>query len=96
MEKHFKIIKDRLCSDRVLVPFDTRRQCRVYCDASPYGTQATVAQKYEEGGEVRWRPVAHTARSWSEVEARYGQVERESNGVLHGITSNRMYLLGQE
>ena len=51
MEKHFKIIKDRLCSDRVLVPFDTRRQCRVYCDASPFGTQATVAQRYEVEGE---------------------------------------------
>ena len=45
MEKHFKIIKDRLCSDRVLVPFDIKRKCRVYCDASPFGTQATVAQR---------------------------------------------------
>ena len=94
--KHFKIIKDRLCSDRVLVPFDTKRRSRVYCDASPYRTQATVAQRYEEDGEVRWRPVANTARSWSEVEARYGQVERESNRVLHSITSNKMYVLGQE
>ena len=40
--------------------------------------------------------MANTARSWSEVEARYGQMERESNGVLHSITSNKMYVLGQE
>ena len=96
LEKHLKIIKDRLCSDRPLVPFDTKRKSRVYCDASPYRTQTTVAQRYEEDGEVRWRPVANTARSWSEVEARYGQVERESNRVLHSITSNKMYVLGQE
>ena len=80
----------------MLVPFNIKRKCRVYCDASPFGTQATVAQRYKEKGEFRWRPVAHMARSWSEVEARYGQVERESNGVLHSITSNKMYVLGQE
>ena len=57
---------------------------------------ATVTMGYEEDGEVQWRPVAHTARSWSEVEARYVKVEMESNGVLHRIASNKMHLLGQE
>ena len=54
-----------------------------------------MAQKYlhpEKGKQ--WRPVAHTARAWTECEKRYLQIEKESNALLTGITSNKTYLMG--
>ena len=94
-QKHFELIKERLCSDRVMVPFDPERQTRLYSDGGPEGCQATVAQAYQHPTEGRqWRPVAHTARAWKEVERSYSQIEKESNALLSGMVSNKMYLLG--
>jgi hypothetical protein len=97
METNFRLLKERLCSDRVMVAWDPERKTRLYTDAGPEGAQATVAQRYqhETAGET-WRPVAHTARAWSDVERRYGQVEKESNGVHTGIKANNMYLAGTD
>ena len=40
--------------------------------------------------------MAHTARAWTEPEKRYSQIEKESNAMLTGIASNKMYLLGKQ
>ena len=90
----FDEIKRRLCSNRVLKGYETERDTRLYVDSSPIGTQATVAQNYEYEGEKTWRPVNHTSRAWTVAEAGYGQIERESNGVLTGMMMNKMYTLG--
>lgn len=94
-QKHFMLIKERLCSDRVMVPFDLKRETRLYSDGGPEGAQATVAQKYEhKTAGIQWRPVTSTSRAWTEAEKRYSQIEKESNALLTGIISNKMYLLG--
>ena len=94
-QQHFQLIKDRMCSDRVMVPFDLKRETRLYSDGGPEGAQATVAQRYEHETEgVQWRPVTSTSRAWTDTEKRYSQIEKESNALLTGIVSNRMYLLG--
>ena len=90
----FEEIKKRLCSDRVLVPYDTKLKTRLYVDSSYIGTQATVAQSHCVNGEETWRPVHHTSRAWTKAEAGYSQIERESNGILTGAYMNRMYTLG--
>ena len=36
----------------------------------------------------------HTSRAWTTAEAGYGQIERESNGILTGMYMNKMYTLG--
>ena len=61
MEENFQEIKARLVGDRVMVPYDSARETRVYSDSGPEGTQATVAQLYHhpEKGET-WRPVHHS------------------------------------
>ena len=59
----FKEIKRRLCSDRVLVPYDKSLNKRIYVDSSHIGTQATVAQCHIINGEKFWRPVNHTSRA---------------------------------
>ena len=90
----FKEIKGRLCSDRVLVPYDTRLNTQLYVDSSHIGTQATVAQCHIINSEKFWRQVNHTSRAWTPAESGYGQVERESNGILTGMHMNKMYTLG--
>jgi hypothetical protein len=85
----------RLVSNKVMVPFNPARSTRLYSDGGPEGAQATVAQLYDppEKG-AQWRPVAHTARAWTDCEKRYSQIEKESKALLTGITSNKTYLLG--
>ena len=90
----FNEIKKRLCSDRVLAPYDTNLKTRLYVDSSPTGTQATVCQQHRVSEEYHWRPVNHTSRAWTPAEARYGQIERESNGILTGMYMNKMYTTG--
>ena len=93
-EQAFQELKKRLCSDRVVVPFDTSLETRLYVDSSYAGTQATVAQEHIVDGRKCWRPVNHTSRPWTPAEARYSQIERESNGILTGMHMNRMYTVG--
>ena len=90
----FKELKNRLCSNKVLVPYDLSKKTRLYVDSSPIGTQATVCQLHTIGGEDHWRPVSHTSRPWTPAEAGYGQVERESNGICTGMYMCKMYTLG--
>ena len=90
----FHDLKNRLCSDEIMVPYDTKLNTRLYVDSSPIGTQATIAQQHINDGETFWRPVNHTSRSWTEAESGYSQIERESNGILTGMYMNRMYTLG--
>ena len=93
-QRSFDEIKKRLCSERVMTPYDTERKTRMYVDSSPVGTQATIAQLHRSSGEELWKPVNHTSRSWTKAEAAYGQIERESNGILTGMMMNKMYTLG--
>ena len=93
-DEAFKELKERLCSEKVLAPYDLSKKTRLYVDSSPTGTQAMVGQLHIIDGEECWRPVNHTSRAWTTAEAGYGQVERESNGILTGMCMNRMYTLG--
>ena len=93
-EEVFQELKKRLCSDRVVVPFDTSLDTRLYVDSSYAGTQATVAQEHTIDNKKYWRPVNHTSRPWTKAESDYAQIERESNGILTGMNMNRMYTLG--
>ena len=70
----FEEIKNRLCSDKVLVPYDTEKATRLYVDSSSIGTQATVAQAENLDNEAVWRPVNHTSKAWTKVESGYGQI----------------------
>ena len=47
----FEELKRRLCSDRVLAPYDTNKKTRLYVDSSFIGTQATLAQLHSTDSE---------------------------------------------
>ena len=93
-ETAFQKLKDRISSNSVVVPFDTKRETRLYVDSSFAGTQATVAQKYCINNKEYWRPVNHSSRVWTPTEANYSQMERESKGILTGMHMNKMYTQG--
>ena len=93
-EEAFQRIKDRLCSDDVLVPYETNLETRLSVDSSPGGTQATVAQKYHIDNEDVRNPVKYTSRAWILADAGYGQIKLESNGILTGMHTKKMYTLG--
>ena len=90
----FSELQKCLCSDDVIVPYDTQLPTRLYVDSSPVGTQAAIAQKHQINNEDHWSPVNYTSRPWTAAEAGYPQIEHESNGILTGIYMNRMYTLG--
>ena len=79
-----------------MASYETNCKTRLYADVSPVGTQATVAQQHKLNDELVWRPVNHTSRCWTPAESRYGQIERESNGLLTGMLMNKMYTLGTQ
>ena len=41
-----------------------------------------------------WQSVNYTSRTWTKTESGYGQIEKESNGILTGMMMNNMYALG--
>ena len=43
-QKHFELIKERMCSGRVMVPYDMKRETKLFADGGPEGAQATVIQ----------------------------------------------------
>ena len=54
-----------------------------------------MTQKYQHEVEgTQWGPVVHTARAWTAAEKGYSQIEKESNALLTGMISNRIFLLG--
>lgn len=55
-KQSFDELKRRLCSNKVIVPYDTNLDTRMYVDSSPIGTQATIAQKYIIDGKIFWSP----------------------------------------
>ena len=89
----FQVLKNRLCSDDVLVPYDTALETQLHVDASPIGTRATLVQKHITGEGTFWQPVNYTSRRWTPAEAGYSQIERESNRVLTGMYMNKMFTL---
>ena len=92
----FEKLKVTLCSDTVMVNYDTSRSTRLYVDHGPDGVAACVTQRYDVPGkrEPEWRPVTHTSRALKAAEKSYSKVEGESLGVLSGIMTNKMYLYG--
>ena len=92
----FEELKKRMCSDKVVAPYDITKPTRMYVDSSPIGTEAMIAQPYLIDGNEVWRPVNHSSRAWTPAEANYSQIERESNGILTGMCMNKMYTLGKQ
>ena len=92
MQKSFNGVKQELCSDRVIVPFDPAKPLLLATDASPTGISAILSHRFADGSE---RPIAYFSRALSETERKYTQIDKEALGIKTGVERFFYYLFGR-
>ena len=92
-ESAFRLAKDALQQDSVLVHFDPSKPLVLACDASQYGLGAVLSQTMEDGQE---RPIAYRSRTLNPAEKKYSQLEKEGLVIVFGVTKFHNYLYGRQ
>lgn len=90
-ESSFLKLKQEMCSERILVPFDPDLPVVLTADASPVGIGAVLSH-IVDGQE---RPVAYASRSLTPAEQNYGQLDREGLALVFGVGRFYNYLFGR-
>ena len=90
-DRAFKISKNMLTSDTVIVHFDPDLPLTLACDASGYGLGAVLAHKMPDGSE---KPIGYASRTLSPAEQNYSQLEKEGLSCIYGIRKFHDYLFG--
>ena len=70
----FNRLKEELSSTPVLALYDPNKETKVSADASSYGLEAVLLQKWSDV----WRPVAYA----SVMEQKYTQVEKDAQCLM--------------
>ncbi|XP_065223070.1 uncharacterized protein K02A2.6-like [Planococcus citri] len=91
-ESAFIKLKEEICSDRVVVPFDPMKPLILTTDASPVGVGAVLSH-FSDGEE---RPIAYASRSLTPAEKNYSQLDREALAIIFATTYFYNYLLGKK
>ena len=74
----------------MLVFFDLSKKTRISTDTSKDGLGAVLLQDHD--GD--WKPVAYAARSMTETEQRYAQIEKECLGIVFACDKFHSYVFG--
>jgi hypothetical protein len=77
----FKLAKDALQSDPVLVHYDGKKKLVLACDASEYGIGAVLSHVFDNGDE---KPIVY-ARTLNIAERRYSQLECKGLAIVFGV-----------
>ena len=83
-------LKDKICSQRVLVHYDVNAKTKISADASAYGLGAVLLQSQDI-----FHPVAFALRSLNETEMRYAQIEKEVLALVYACGKFTDYVLGK-
>ena len=88
----FLRLKNELCSDNVLIPFDPSKQVIFTTDASPTKIGAFLSHEFD-GNE---RPVAYASRALTQAEANYSQLDCEVLAIVYAVTHFYNYVVGKK
>ncbi|XP_047123845.1 uncharacterized protein K02A2.6 [Hydra vulgaris] len=88
----FDRAKAELCSPKLLMHYDPKKELILSCDASPYGIGAVLAHVTSEGSE---RPITYISRTLSAAERNYSQIEKEALSIVFAVKKLHQYLYGR-
>ncbi|KAE8740763.1 hypothetical protein FOCC_FOCC013708 [Frankliniella occidentalis] len=88
----FDEAKKMLCSAKVLVHYDLKRNLVVSGDASPVGVGAVIAHEFPEGE----KPIEYASRALHKAEKNYSQTDREALSIVFAVKKWHNYLCGRE
>ena len=89
----FKDLCSSISSDKVLVHYDPKLRVGLDCDASSYGLGVVLFHYMPDGTQ---RPIAFAAKSLSDTERNYSQVEREALSIVFGVKKFHQYIYGRK
>lgn len=90
-ELHDKVIheiKTLVLKSNILVPFDTKKDIIVQCDASQNGLGCCLLQN--------GKPISFASRSLSSAEQNYAQIEKEMLSIIFACTKFQFYTYGRK
>ena len=87
----FLEIKKELSRPTTLGLYDINTEIKISADAFSYGIGAVLMQKLNGG----WKPIAYAARSLTETEQRYAQIEKEDLATTWACEKFANYLGNQ-
>ena len=90
-ENAFKLAKDLLVSNKLLVHFDPDKELILSCDASPYGVGAVLSHRMPDGSD---KPVYYASRSLSSAEKGYSQLDKEGLAIVFAVKKFHLFLYG--
>ena len=90
-EASFRLVKEMLLQDRVLMHYDPDLPLVLATDSSSYGLGVVLSHRTPEGVE---RPIVYASRSLSETEKKYSQIEKEALSMIWGVKKFQTYLKG--
>ena len=91
-EKAFQSLKDAITTAPVLAHYSLTAETKVVVDASPWAIGAVLLQKQADDS---YRPIAYGSRSLTDVEQKYGHIEKEALAIVYGCEHFHMYLYGR-
>ncbi|KAK0419802.1 hypothetical protein QR680_014328 [Steinernema hermaphroditum] len=85
-------IKNTLLSDLLLVHYDPNLPIVVAADASQYGIGYVISHRFPDGTE---KAVAHAARTLSDAERNYSQIEKEGLALVSAVRKFHRMIWGR-
>lgn len=92
-EKSFKLLKEKLLEETVLVHFNPNDELGISCDASSIGVGAVLFHRYKDGTE---RPIANVSKILTSAQRNYSQIQKEALAIVFAMKKFHQFLYGRK